>query len=330
MATTSGSIAARAEDAGNKVELAVANGLPFGKFVRATIRLAQHDRMRSYAGSIAYHTIFACFPCLFTLFWFVEGYGGSKAVDQMLKLFTTALPQAAGQAVQQQFAGTANGQASGDITFGAIVALLVSILAVVMTMRATMEAMNAIYQRDEHRPRWKKYLIALALSVAVTALLVGALLLAVFGSSLAQHIGGLTGYGPVLRWAWAIVTWPILALGVLVAFALVYYYAPDLDQQFRWISDGSVIATILWVLFAVVFSVYINYFAAPTRTYGALAGIAVLMVYVYGSAFVLLLGAEMNRVIEAHRANGGEPAAHTAPKSVAPNPSRYPQGDSNP
>lgn len=137
----------------------------------------------------------------------------------------------------------------------------------------------------------------------MSALLAGALLL-VFGSRTAEQLGTVHGGGMVLRWLWLLGTWPVIGAAVLAAFALLYYVAPDVQQRFRWISTGSVISAVLWLLFAALFSLYVNNVIAPTQTYGALAGVAVLMIYFYISSFILLLGAELNQVIEQHEPRG--------------------------
>ena len=91
---------------------------------------------------------------------------------------------------------------------------------------------------------------------------------------------------------------------MLFAFALVYYFAPDVEQRFKWISPGSIAAVVLWLLFSLLFSFYVNNFGSYNKTYGALAGIAILMLYIYYTSYILLLGAEMNQVIEEHIPEG--------------------------
>lgn len=311
-------LARDAEAAGDRVEVPLADGLRFGQLVRAVAECANEDRMSSYARSIAFQVLFACFPCLFTLFWLSEAFGGRGAVNGAVELFTNALPKAAGTAVKQQFSGATGPQSEGALTLGAFVAVGASLWALTLAFRATMEAMNALHGRKERRPLWKRYLVAFLLSLAVSMLLVGSLFLLVFGSAIARHIGGATGFGPALRWASELATWPALVAAVTAAFALLYYFAPDGNEGFRWVARGTILAAAIWLLFTAGFSLYVNVFASPTQTYGALAGIAVLMLYVYGACFVMLIGAEINKVIEQHAG-----ALRSAGR-------RYPQGDSNP
>jgi membrane protein len=167
-----------------------------------------------------------------------------------------------------------------------------------------MEAMNVVYDVEEARPFWKQYAISIFLSLGVALLLVSALVLVVAGPDIGGAVAGAVGLGAVFQTVWTVVQWPILVLVVLFAFALVYYFAPDVDQRFRWISPGSVFAVILWLIFSLAFSLYVNNFGSYDATFGSLAGVAILMLYIYYSAYILLVGGEMNQVIEEHIPEG--------------------------
>jgi membrane protein len=98
------------------------------------------------------------------------------------------------------------------------------------------------------------------------------------------------------------VQWPVLLFLVVLAFALVYYYAPDVEQRFRWISPGSIVAVVAWLLFSLAFSLYVEF--GSFDAYGSIAGIIILMLYIYYSAFIMLVGAELNQVVEEHIPEG--------------------------
>lgn len=275
-----------------------------GEFVRATAEQARKDHLGAYAGNLAYRSLFAVFPALVSLFWLLKLVGANAAINGLGDLASTALPKTAGSAVKEQISSVSGAQANGALTLGAVVASLAAIWAVASAFRAAMEALNAMYAVEESRSLAKRQLVSLLLSLAVSALLAGALALLVLGPGIAHKLSGVAGAGAALHWLWLVGTWPALILGVLVAFALVYYFAPDVEQEFRWIGAGTVISVLFWLVFAALFSLYINNLAAPTQTYGALAGVAVLMIYAYCSSFILLLGAEMNQVIEMRHPEG--------------------------
>jgi membrane protein len=121
-----------------------------------------------------------------------------------------------------------------------------------------------------------------------------------FGGGLAAAIG----LGAVFQTVWTIVQWPIVACIVFFAFALIYYVAPDVEQRWRWISPGSVLAFAFWLLFSLLISLYLDTFGSYDKTYGALVGVIVLTFYIYYSALILLIGAEVNQVIEWHIPGG--------------------------
>jgi uncharacterized BrkB/YihY/UPF0761 family membrane protein len=174
MAPATDMLTAQAVAAGNTVPIPGTDGLRLGELLRRTHRCAQQERLPVFAGYVAYRTLFACFPCLFTLFWLVEAVGGQQAVQGVVGLCSTVLPAAAAQAVQQQFRGTTGDQASGALTAGAVLAGLVALWAVMLMMSALMEAFTSMYAVPEDRPLWQRTLVALALGWGVSILLVGA------------------------------------------------------------------------------------------------------------------------------------------------------------
>lgn len=122
---------------------------------------------------------------------------------------------------------------------------------------------------------------------------------------------------------WITVQWPVLLGLVLLAFALIYDYAPAVEQRFRFITPGSVTALLGWLGFSLLFQLYVQTFGSYNTTYGALAGFALLMLYIYWFSYILLLGAEVNQVIEQHAPSGKQPGER-APGQPADAASRAP------
>jgi len=181
-----------------------------------------------------------------------------------------------------------------------------------------MEAMNVMYEIEEGRPFWKQALISIFLSLSVAALILFALVLVVFGFDIGEAIANAVGLGSVFEVVWKIVQWPVLICIVLFAYALVYYYAPDVEQRFKYVSPGAIAAVAMWLLFSLAFSLYVNRFGS-FGAYGSLAGIIVLMLYIYYSSFIMLVGAQMNQVIEEHIPEGkneGEKTLNTGQESA--------------
>jgi membrane protein len=177
-----------------------------------------------------------------------------------------------------------------------------------------MEAMNVMYEVEEDRPFWKVYGISIFLSLGVAVLLLSALVLVVFGPEIGGAIADTVGLGALFELVWNVAKWPVLLGVVLFAFALVYYFAPDVEQRFKFVSPGSITAVVLWLVFSLLFRLYVESFGSYSATFGSFAGIIILMLYIYYTSFILLVGAQMNQVIEDHAPEGkneGEKALDT-------------------
>lgn len=294
----------KAEETGDRVPVPSAWRMGLGEFVRLTAAQVGKDHLQAFAGNVAFRGLFAIFPSLLALLWLLTAVHQRPLLNTLVDFLSLAMPKAATDPLRQQLAQPPSAQASGSLTLGAAVSTLFAIAALTSAVNATMDAMNAMYAVQESRPVRKRLGIALALSLAVTVLLLGALVMVVFGAGIGAALAERAGLGSGFQWAWVALSWPALVLAVLIAFSLVYYFAPDVQQELRWVRAGSIIAVALWLLFAVLLSVYVNHSSAYSRTYGALTGMAALMLWAYGSAYILLLGAEMNQVIEMHHPEG--------------------------
>lgn len=303
--------AQQAERTGNQVSVPMSAGLGMAEFVRLTATNTAKDDVFSYAGNIAFRALFALFPALIALLWLLQVLRAEDLINTLISLVETTLPETASEPIKQQLSGVPEEQASGAFTFGAIASVIAAVWALSTMMRGMMAGLNRIYGVDEGRPFWKSALTSVSLAVAVAALLVSALFLIVFGSAIAEVVAEAAGLGILFRWTWEIITWPVLLALVFVACALIYYFAPDVQQRIRWISPGTIIATLLWLLFTLFYSIYVNNFASYDSLYGQLAGIVVLMAYFFSASFILLLGGEMNQVIETSHPAGKPEGART-------------------
>ena len=164
-------------------------------------------------------------------------------------------------------------------------------------------AMNRIYSIDEGRPIWKLRPTQLAITVAVVVLVViGALILALSGS-VAQTIGNLIGLGPAVVFIWGIVKWPILAVIAVLTVAILYYFSPNIRQpKFKWTSTGSIIALVVWAVASTAFGLYVGSpFAKYGKTYGALGGVIIFLLWLWITNIALLFGAEWDAEVERGR-----------------------------
>ncbi|MGH2602649.1 MAG: YihY/virulence factor BrkB family protein, partial [Dehalococcoidia bacterium] len=226
------------EHAGDQLSLPFAGDLGLGEFIRLTARRTAKDQVLSYAGNIAFRSLFALFPALIALLWLLTVLRAERFVGVLIDLAETAMPETASAPIREMLSSVPEEQASGAFTLGALLSVAVALWALAGMTRSLMVGLNAIHGVDETRPFWRSTFVSLLLAVAISLLLVGALFLTVFGSALAREIAEEAGLGVLFRWAWEIVIWPVLVALVLCACALVYYVAPNVEQRIRWVSPG--------------------------------------------------------------------------------------------
>ena len=294
----------KAESKGNEVEVPVAVNLGLVDFFKLTYKEMSEDHVMAFAGNLTYKGLFAIFPFFTFLLSLLGLFNATDLVNTMVDKLSGVAPQSATKFIEGQLLSITQSQAESAFTFGAIISILLALWGVSGAFRSVMEAMNVMYEVEEDRPFWKVYGLSIFMSLAVIVLLVGALVLVIFGESIGVRGADLVGLGSVFATLWSILQWPVVALVVLFAFALIYYFAPAAKQRFRWISPGSILAFVFWLIFSLLFSLYASMAGSYNETYGSLAGVIILMLYVYYSALIMLVGAEINQVIEWHIPGG--------------------------
>jgi len=294
----------KAESKGNEVEVPVAENLGLVDFFKLTYKEMSEDHVMAFAGNLTYKGLFAIFPFFTFLLSLLGLFNATDLVNAMVDKLSGVAPQSATKFIEGQLLSITQSQAESAFTFGAIISILLALWGVSGAFRSVIEAMNVMYEVEEDRPFWKVYGLSIFMSLAVIVLLVGALVLVIFGESIGVRVADLVGLGSVFATLWNIVQWPVVACVVLFAFALIYYFAPAAKQRFRWISPGSILAFVFWLIFSLLFSLYASIAGSYNETYGSLAGVIILMLYVYYSALIMLVGAEINQVIEWHIPGG--------------------------
>ena len=307
----------KAERKGNEAEVPMTEDLGLVDFFKLTYEEVEEDHVMAFAGNLAYKAIFAIFPFFTFLLSLLGLFNAQDLVNTMIENLSGMLPQSATKFIEGQLLSITQSQAESAFTFGAIISILLALWGVSGAFRSVMEAMNVMYEVEEDRPFWKKYGISIFISLAVVLLMLTAFVIVVFGRSIGGAVAEAVGLGTVFQTVWSIVQWPIVACVVLFTFAVVYYFAPAAKQRWRWISPGSVLAFIFWLLFSLAFSYYAGNFSSYNETYGSLAGVIIFMLYVYYSALIMLVGAEMNQVIEWH-IPGGKDEGEKEPEDEKP------------
>jgi membrane protein len=259
---------------------------------KRTLKEVKQDQVPLLAAGVAFYTLLALFPAIIAG---VSIYGlvadPQTVRDQINRLAETLSPETAkliGQQIQQ-----VTSSAGGALGLATVIGILTALWSASSGMKALITGVNLAYDETEGRKFVKLRGLALVLTLGAMVLLAVALALIVGFPAVPDS------WPTVLQWTAAILRFVLLAVLLMAGLAALYRYAPDRDKpKWGWASPGSVVATVLWVLASVGFSFYVNAFGNYNKTYGALAGIIILMFWLYLTAFVVLVGAELNAEME--------------------------------
>ena len=156
-------------------------------------------------------------------------------------------------------------------------------------------------------PGGRRRLTAIFLTVGIAVFILIAMFLVVAGPTVAETIAARLQLGPVFKWAWWVLQWPVVFVFVVTAVGLVYYFAPDVEQDWVWITPGAILATLLWLGISLALKLYYQLMPNANAAYGTIGGVMVLMLWFYVSGLALLLGAELNAEIEHASPYGKDP-----------------------
>lgn len=187
------------------------------------------------------------------------------------------------------------------------VGIVVALWSASAGVRSTMNALNTAYGVEEGRPAWKRYPLSIIYTIGLAAMLLLAAGLMILGPQVMGWLAGQIGFEQLFVAIWIWIRWPVAVLLLMQAVAVVYYVMPDVEQKFRFITPGSILAVVIWIAASLEFGYYTQNFANYNATYGSIGAVIILLFYFYLSAAVLLLGAEMNAMIEHHSPEEKDP-----------------------
>jgi membrane protein len=255
---------------------------------------AKADQVPLLSAGVSYYAFLAIFPALIAL---VSLYGlfadPATIAMQIESILGPALPEAAQQLIIDQVNMLASRRAA--LSFGLIAGVAIALFSASGGMANLMTAVNTAYDEEEKRGFVKKRLLALALTLGAIAFMV--IMLAII-AVLPPLLESLLGSGAI-RWIWQIAGYVLLFALVVAALAILYRFAPDRDSpKMKWVSVGAIIATVIWLIASIGFSIYTTTFGNYSKTYGALAGIVIFLFWLWLTAYAILLGAEINAEAE--------------------------------
>jgi membrane protein len=273
------------------------------------------DDVFGRAAQLAYYFLLALFPLLIFLTAALGLMLGSGAElrASLFNYLSQVMPGEALQLVDTTMTEITGASGAGKLSFG----LLATLWVASNGMGAITQALNVSYDVEERRPWWKQRLVAITLTVALSVFVIAALLLVLLGGRVADHLASVYQLGGFFPIAWRLLQWPLAVAFMVTAFASIYYFAPDVkDQDWKWLTPGSAIGVVLWLVVSFGFKAYLHFFNSYSTTYGSLGAVIVLMLWLYFTGAAILVGSEINSEIESAAAQAGLPdAKHHGQKS---------------
>ncbi len=277
-------------------------GRRWSRFFRDLYQQITDDNVFNGAAALGYYLMLSIFPALIALMA-VLPYLPIANIDQaIMDLLGQALPPEAAGMVEGVVTQVTSQRSGGLLSLG----LLLTVWTASSGMYAIMQQLNITYRVKEGRSFIKARGVAILLTVLFAVLVVGALSLVVLGGTIQSWLGERLGFSPALLWVFAALRYAIIGAALLLAFALIYYLGPNVEQDFRFISPGSITGALLLILGSLGFALYTTNFADYNATYGSIGAVIVLMFWLYLAGLVLLIGSEVNVLYESYSPQGKE------------------------
>jgi membrane protein len=257
------------------------------------------DNLTDWAAALTYYGVLAIFPALLALVSIV-GLLGTSTIQSLIDNLDSLAPGPARDILTSMLQQLERNQ--GGATIALIVGIVLALWSASGYIAAFMRASNAVYDIGEGRPVWKTLPTRFAITLVVVVLLAAIAIGVVFTGELANRTGEILGVGDTAVTVWNYAKWPVMVLLFSLIVAILYWAAPNVKRRFRWVSPGSLIAVIIWIVASAAFALYIAYFGNYNKTYGSLAAVIIFLVWLWISNLALLLGLEFNAELERSRA----------------------------
>ncbi len=275
----------------------------------------KEDHVSVLAAGVAFYLMLSLFPFAIAAVSLYGLLADPTSVTELVDQFRGALPASVATLMEEQLRAIAE-SSKGSLTFGLVGAVLVALWSASKGARSLIEATNVAFDERETRGFLRLRGLALLFTLAFLVVIVAAVAVIAVLHALLDHLGA------VGRWTFAILRWPLLGGIAIAGLATLYRFAPDRDNpRWRWVSLGALVGTVVWLAGSALFALYANQFGSFNETYGTLSAVVVLLLWLFLTAYAILLGAEINAETEHQTARDstegperpmGERGAHAA------------------
>ncbi|MFD7082336.1 YihY/virulence factor BrkB family protein [Streptomyces sp. NPDC059918] len=275
-------------------------GKSWSAVLKRTLKEFRDDELADRAAALTYYGVLSLFPALLVLVSLL-GVAGESATQSVLDNLQRLAPGAARDFVSGAVRRLHGGTGTGSVL--AVVGLIAAVWSASGYIAAFIRSSNAVYDMPEGRPVWKVLPLRLALTTGLMVMATASALIVVFTGSLARRAGDALGLGETAVTVWSIAKWPVLVLLVTIMIAVLYWAAPNAKGRgFRWVTPGGFLALVIWMAASAGFALYVANFGSYNKTYGALAGVIVFLVWLWITNLALLLGLEFDAEMSRERA----------------------------
>jgi membrane protein len=296
------------------------------ELLKEIYRQYDQDNVSDTAAVLAYYFVYSLFPFLFflaTLTAYVPHV--QVSMETLLARAQALLPPQAMVIIDKNLRALVEHPRPHLVTVG----LLATLYSASRGVDSVRRALNLAYDVKESRPLWKTELVALGMTIGGAALVLFGIAAMVAGGDLGLWVAAKLHIGREYVFIWSWLRWPVTALAIMSCAAVAYYMLPDVEQEFRFITPGSVLGTLIWLLATWGFAQYAGHFGSYNVTFGSIGGVVVLMTWFYITGFIFIMGGEINAILENASGEGkasGARAPGEAPPPPAQRPSAMPPG----
>ena len=286
----------------------------FGKLLWAKVNT---DDVLNRAAILSFYFLLALFPLLLFLIALLGSFAdsGTELRRNLLTYLRAIVPVSASDLINTTVDEISKKSSGGKLSFG----LLTSLWFASSGMGAIIEGLNVAYDVKETRAWWRRTLLAILLTIALAVLIITALSLMFYGSRIAEAIANHYGFGAAFTTVWKVLRWVFVIVFVFLAFELIYYFAPNLNiKQLRWLAPGAMTGLVLWLLVSFLFGSYLNFYDNYSVVYGSLGAVIILMLWFYLTGVTILIGGEVNAIIEQAAARTGDPEQEPVSNATQP------------
>ena len=266
-------------------------------FFKRLYKKAMDEEITSRAAQVGFYFVFALFPLLLfiiSLFGLILR-SGKDLQQKLFGYLGQVMPASAFDLVTKTLNDVVNNSSGGTLTLGFIIALWSASAG----MDSIILALNDVYDFTEDRPWWKRKLTSVLLTLAVSLLIFFAVALGIYGSDLIDLLLSAIGIPILPKVISGIISFVVVVAVLLLILTLIYAFGPNHEKfTWNWINSGSIAALVLWILFSIGFRVYLHYFDSYAQTYGSVGAIIILLLWLYLTALVILIGGTINALLD--------------------------------